>query len=129
MIATWHRICRLEQVLPDTGVCALVGQTQIAVFRVGPKVYALGNTDPFSGANVLARGIVGDRGGVLKVASPMYKQNFSLETGQCLEDASVSVPTYPARVRDGVIEVAAGAPAYGRTADNVPVYRGPVDGV
>jgi len=102
----WHPICGLEDIIPDTGVCALVEGVQVAVFRVGRDVYALSNTDPFSGANVLARGIVGDRNGVLKVASPMYKQSFSLESGKCFDDEHVSVPTFPARVREGVVEVA-----------------------
>ena len=88
------RICRLDDIVPDTGVAALVGAEQVAVFRVGEEVYAIGNRDPFSGANVLSRGIVGDIGGELVVASPVYKQHFSLLTGRCIEDASVSVPVY-----------------------------------
>lgn len=104
----WHEVCALSSILPDTGVCARVGNAQVAVFRVGDRVYALGNTDPFSGANVLARGIVGCAGGVLKVASPMYKQSFALETGRCLDDDAVTVPTFEARVRAGVVEVRAG---------------------
>jgi nitrite reductase (NADH) small subunit len=61
--------------------------------------------DPFSGASVLSRGIVGDREGRPTVASPIYKQVFELATGICLDDPSVSVPTYPARVSNGVVEV------------------------
>lgn len=104
----WHPVCELASILPDSGVCARVGTAQVAVFRVGDTVYALGNSDPFSGANVLARGIIGCAGGVLKVASPMYKQSFSLETGRCLDDDTVAVPTFPTRVRAGIVEVAAG---------------------
>jgi nitrite reductase (NADH) small subunit len=103
----WHTVCELSSILPDTGVCARLGSEQVAVFRVGDTVYALGNTDPFSGANVLARGIIGCAGGVLKVASPMYKQSFSLETGRCLDDDTVAVPTFPTRVRAGIVEIAA----------------------
>jgi NAD(P)H-dependent nitrite reductase small subunit len=92
------KICRLEDIVPDTGVAALVGGEQVAIFRVDRNVYAIGNRDPFSGANVLSRGIVGDLNGELVVASPVYKQHFSLLSGRCIEDASVSVPVYPARV-------------------------------
>src|SRR5579859_7332731 len=67
-------ICRLDDIVPGTGVCALVGDEQVAVFRVDDCVYALGNFDPFSRANVLSRGIVGDLKGELVVASPVYKQ-------------------------------------------------------
>jgi nitrite reductase (NADH) small subunit len=100
------RVCLLASIAPDSGVCALVGGEQVAVFRVGDRVHAIGNRDPFSGAAVLSRGLVGDRGGLPKVASPIFKQSFSLETGICLDDPAVSVPVYPARVRDGTVEIA-----------------------
>ena len=94
-----HKICKLEDILPNCGVCALVQGEQVAVFRLDDgRIFALGNRDPFSGANVLSRGIVGDLNGELVVASPVYKQHFSLLTGRCIEDASVSVPVYTARV-------------------------------
>jgi nitrite reductase (NADH) small subunit len=107
--ATWTDVCALTEILPQTGVCALIGRKQIAVFRPGPgdEVYALSNFDPFSKAFVLSRGILGDRAGVPKVASPVYKQNFDLRTGRCLDDATVSVQSYPARVRDGRVEILA----------------------
>jgi nitrite reductase (NADH) small subunit len=105
--AQWTAICPLSEILPDTGVCCLVGQKQVAVFRLGEgdRVLAIGNFDPFSRANVLSRGIVGDRAGRPKVASPIFKQSFCLETGECLDDPTVSVPAYEARVCDGIVEV------------------------
>jgi nitrite reductase (NADH) small subunit len=109
----WTDICALDEIVPQTGVCALLGRKQVAVFRTGAdELYALSNFDPFSKAFVLSRGIVGDRAGVPKVASPVFKQNFDLRTGQCLDDASVSVKTYPVRLRAGRVEVfvAPGAP-------------------
>jgi assimilatory nitrate reductase catalytic subunit len=99
------RVCLLEDILPDTGVCALVGGEQVAVFRVEDHVYAVGNRDPFSGANVLSRGIVGDLKGELVVASPVYKQHFSLTTGRCIEDAGMRIPVYAARVEEGAVLV------------------------
>jgi nitrite reductase (NADH) small subunit len=97
---TWTDVCTLDDLLPDRGVCALVGPYQVAVFQVSPDgaVYALSNYDPFSGAYVLSRGIVGSKGDVPTVASPVYKQSFDLRTGQCLDDPSVASPTYPVRV-------------------------------
>jgi nitrite reductase (NADH) small subunit len=106
MSESWTRICALEEIVPDTGVCALVGMHQVAVFRVGEsQLFAIGNHDPFSRANVLSRGIVGDREGRVKVASPIFKQSFELATGVCLDDPSVSVPAYAVRVCDGIVEV------------------------
>ena len=110
-ITQWTDICALEDIFPNTGVCALVNEQQIAIYRVvingEDKVYALNNYDPFSKANVLSRGIIGDRQGVVKVASPIYKQNFSLETGECLDNPEVKVATYPIQLVDGRIQVSA----------------------
>lgn len=105
--AAWLPVCALEDIVPNTGVCALVDGEQVAIVRVGhgQDVYAIGNFDPFSKAYVLARGIVGDKAGVAKIASPIYKQSFDLRTGVCLDDPSVSVPVWAVRVRDGKVEV------------------------
>lgn len=109
-LTTWVDICLLEAIAPNTGVCALVAGEQVAIFRVGTEdeVFAISNRDPFSKAFVLSRGIVGDRNGIPKVASPIYKQNFNLITGQCLDDETVSIPTYQVRVVEGRVQVAIG---------------------
>ena len=108
----WLDVCALDDILPDTGVAALVGGRQIALVRVGEgagdgaEVYALDNFDPFSHAFVIARGIVGDRQGVPKIASPIFKQSFDLRTGQCLDDPAVRLTSYPVRVVEGRVLVA-----------------------
>jgi nitrite reductase (NADH) small subunit len=109
-VLRWMDVCALEDILPDAGVCALIEGRQVAVFRLGgsDEVFAIDNYDPNSGANVLSRGIVGDLGGQLVVASPVYKQHFSLTTGVCLEDPTASVRAYPARVVDGRVLVGIG---------------------
>jgi nitrite reductase (NADH) large subunit len=96
--AVWYPVCDLDDILPDAGVCAEIAGRQIAVFRVDETVYALDNFDPASGANVLSRGLVGDLGGELVVASPIYKHHYSLTTGRCLEEPGYSIDTYPARL-------------------------------
>jgi nitrite reductase (NADH) small subunit len=102
----WLTVCSLNRILPNTGVCALVGDQQVAIFRVGDdEVYAIANYDPFSKAYVLSRGIVGDRNGIPKVASPIYKQNFNLVTGVCFDDETVNVPVFPVRVVDEQVQV------------------------
>ena len=61
------------------------------------------NHDPFSKANVLSRGIVGSIQGDFVVASPIYKQRFNLATGQCLEDETIQLDTWPVHCKDGSI--------------------------
>lgn len=102
----WVPVCPFVSLPVERGVSALVHGTAVAVFRTyDDQVYALGNHDPFSRASVLSRGIVGTRGDVPFVASPMHKQAFDLRTGQCLDDASVSVASYQVRMVDGIVHV------------------------
>jgi len=109
-VSDWQAVCRLDRLPVDRGVCALLSGEQVAVFRLpGGDLHAVGNQDPFSGAMVISRGIVGSRGEAATVASPMYKQVFDLRTGACLDGPEVALPTYPIRVRDGVVEVAVSA--------------------
>lgn len=99
-------VCRLAEIDVEGGVLALVDGEAVAVFRThDDEVYALSNYDPLGRASVLARGIVGTRGGVPFVASPLHKQGYDLRTGRCLDDETVSVPTYRVEVRDGVVRV------------------------
>lgn len=108
----WVYVCRVDEIVPNTGVCAKVGNEQVAVFRVCvddgsavDQVFALSNHDPKSGANVLSRGLVGDLKNEPVVASPVYKQHYSLRDGRCLEDEALTVPAFPVLVHDGMILV------------------------
>jgi nitrite reductase (NADH) small subunit len=106
LVRTWVAVCRYRELLPERGVAALVEDEQVAVFRTfDGMLYAIGNRDPFSGAFVLSRGIVGTSGDVPTVASPVFKQVFDLRTGRCLSDPAVAVPVHDVRCGDGAVEV------------------------
>lgn len=105
----WQSVCALGDILPNTGICALVGGRQVAIFHVenaAERLYATDNVDPHSGASVLSRGLVGSLGGRVVVAAPLYKHHFDLRSGECLEAPERSVATYPVRVQDGTVFVA-----------------------
>lgn len=105
----WTPLCRFADLQPERGVAALIGDAQIAVFRAyDDALYAVDNEDPYTGAFVMSRGIVGTRAEAPTVASPLHKQVFDLRSGRCLDDADVVLRTYPVRTRDGVVEVAIG---------------------
>ena len=99
----WIDVCALDDLTPNTGAGALVSGQAVAIFRVGheKRVYVLSNKDPFSLANVMSRGIIGDLQGERVVASPIYKQHFSLATGRCLEDKDQKLAVYPSKIVDG----------------------------
>lgn len=107
---SWVPVCRLEDLPRERGTAALVDGVQVALFRTfDDAVYAVQQHDPYSGAAVLSRGIVGTRGDVPTVASPMYKQVFDLTTGACLDPVGrepQALRTWPVEVRDGTVHVA-----------------------
>jgi nitrite reductase (NADH) small subunit len=108
----WVRVCAMTDLEAERGRAALVDGTQIALFLThSGRVYAVSNLDPFSGAQVISRGIVGTRQDVPTVASPMYKQVFDLRTGACL-DAQGKEPqdlaAWPVATADGDVLVKIG---------------------
>ena len=107
-MAQWIDVCSVDDLQPDSGVCALVAGAQVAIFwmpEAETTLYAVGNYDPFGNANVLSRGLIGDIGGQPVVASPLYKQHYNLQTGVCLEDESVKIPVYAIRIDNGSVQV------------------------
>jgi nitrite reductase (NADH) small subunit len=102
---TWTDVCATSALIPERGVAALVDGEQIAIFLVDDQVHAVGNIDPSTGAAVLSRGLVGSVGDRLTLASPLLKQRYDLRTGECLDDEALSVAVFPARLRDGRVEV------------------------
>jgi nitrite reductase (NADH) small subunit len=106
-MSDWKTICHQDDLIPDTGLCALFNDEQVAIFYCGgnQNLYALSNFDPIGDANVLSRGIVGSIGEEVVVASPLYKQHFNLDTGKCLELPEYTLKTYPIRVNDGEIQL------------------------
>nr|WP_297351818.1 nitrite reductase small subunit NirD [uncultured Caldimonas sp.] len=104
---TWTDVCAVDDILPNTGVCALVDGRHVAVFRLGgQQFFAIDNIDPKSGASVLSRGLVGNLGDRLVVASPLYKNHFDLRTGECVEAPEHSVRAHEVRVEGGRLLVA-----------------------
>ncbi|WP_024851413.1 nitrite reductase small subunit NirD [Hydrogenovibrio kuenenii] len=100
------QVCLVSDLVKDAGVAALVNNKQIALFYIDGQVYATDNFDPIGKANVMSRGMTGDRQGVLTVASPLYKEHYSLISGDCLDKEGISLPVYPARVVGEKVEVA-----------------------
>jgi nitrite reductase (NADH) small subunit len=102
----WLDACAIDDLILGHGSCVLLAGRQLAIFPLrDTELYAIDNFDPIGKANVLARGIVGDVQGEPVVASPLFKQHFSLKTGRCLEQDGVSVRTYPVRCHDGRVEI------------------------
>jgi nitrite reductase (NADH) small subunit len=106
----WTSACAFDRLLPCRGVAVLLpGGVQVALFRLDDDaLHAVSNIDPFSGAAVMSRGIVGDRAGRACVQSPIKKQAFALDDGVCLDDPEISVQVYRTRVTpDGYVQIAA----------------------
>ncbi|AMK76632.1 MULTISPECIES: nitrite reductase small subunit NirD [Methylomonas] len=106
-MSAWIDVCALNDLQADSGVCALVAGKQVALFYLTRTnvVYAVGNFDPIGKANVMSRGMIGDLDGEPMVASPLYKQHYSLQTGACFEYDDVKIETYAVRVDNNRVAV------------------------
>lgn len=108
-MSQWVDICHIDAILSATGVCALLGQQQVAIFRPyhDQQVFAISNIDPFFGSSVLSRGLIAEHNGELWVASPLKKQRFRLSDGLCMEDEGHSIAHFEVRVKDGQVQLKA----------------------
>jgi nitrite reductase (NADH) small subunit len=105
----WITVAHRDDLIPHSGIAVWTPDGPVAIFYLPdetPTLYALSHYDPLGKANVLARGIVGDVKGELVVASPLYKQHFSLRTGQCVEEEEVSVLYYDVKLVGNEIQLA-----------------------
>lgn len=107
-------VCHVDDLVPELGAAALVGEHQVALFRLTDgSVHAVSNVCPFSGAAVLSRGITGSRGDLPTIASPVYKQVFSLVDGACLDAVAMAprsgrgpdLVVYPVRLDHGRVAI------------------------
>ncbi len=105
----WQPLCSTADLVANSGVVALLEGQQVALFSLPEseqQVFAIGNCDPKSGANVIGRGIVGHLQGELVIASPLYKQHYRLRDGGCLEYPELNLPVWPVRLNGEQVEVA-----------------------
>jgi nitrite reductase (NADH) small subunit len=104
--AGWRRVCLVDDLEPAWGEAALVAGRQVALFRTGPsEVFAVAHEDPATGAHVMARGILGSRGARPTIASPLHKEVYDLETGECFSTPGLSIAAFTTRVVDGYVEI------------------------
>lgn len=99
-MSEFEKVCQLTDLVSHSGVAALIEDQQIALFYIENKVYALSNYDPIGQANLMSRGMVGDLKGELMVVSPLQKQHYSLNTGVCLDDKAISIPTFETKIEN-----------------------------
>ena len=106
----WYAVCRVADLEVAWGEAALIDGEQVALIKVSAsEIYAVSHRDPATGAHVMARGIVGNKGWHRTLASPLHKEVYDLATGECFTDPALSLRAYPVRLRDGMVSV--GLPA------------------
>lgn len=104
----WQNLCQHQDLVANSGVVAWVNDCQVALFYLPDteqQLYAVGNRDPKSGANVIGRGLLGKLGDDLVIASPLYKQHFRLTDGSCLEYPEQRLDVWPVRLNGNQVEI------------------------
>ena len=107
MTEQWKDICNISDITDNTGVCAQFMGHQVAIFNLQPEntFKSVSNYDPIADANIISRGIVGELNGRRIVASPLYKQHFCLDTGECLEEENIKLITFETRVKQDKVQL------------------------
>ena len=105
----WITVCQQSDLVANSGVCALINEQQIAIFKVKDgeqeQLFAISNWDPIGEANVLYRGLLCSVGETIVVASPLYKQRYCLSSGTCLDSDEVKVQVYPVRLENQTVQL------------------------
>mgnify|MGYP000529805781 FL=1 len=105
----WITVCSDTDLVTNSGVCALLNKQQIALFKIksanNEQLYAVSNWDPIGKANVLYRGLLGSVQDSKVIISPLYKQRYCLESGQCLDDAAIKLIVYPVRIEQNQVQL------------------------
>jgi nitrite reductase (NADH) small subunit len=105
----WITVCSHTDFVTYSGVCALLNKQQIALFKIkcvdSEQVFAVSNWDPIGKANVLYRGLVGSVENVKVIISPLYKQRYCLDSGQCLDDEAIKLIVYPVRIEQNQVQL------------------------
>lgn len=106
-VTTWFKAAAVDAFPKNGGACIKYKDKQIAIFsfdRKG-KWYACQNLCPHKMEMILSRGMIGDEAGLAKVACPLHKRTFSLETGENLNGDLPSIAVYPVKIEDGFVYV------------------------
>ena len=101
-VVAMHKVCRLEDIVPNCGVCALVEGEQVAVFRLDDdRVFAIEDHCPHKGGP-LSQGIVHGA----SVTCPLHNWVISLETGKAQGADQGCVRTIPIRCEGETLLIA-----------------------
>ena len=103
----WVRVGSVDDFGPNVGTPILYGDTQLAVFNNVNRGewYCTQNMCPHKQAFVLSQGIIGDAAGTPKVACPLHKKNFALETGEEIAGGDLKILTFPVEIRENDVMV------------------------
>lgn len=99
-VNVWFEAAKVSDFPKNGGACVKYKGKQIAVFNFERKNtwYACQNVCPHKMEMVLSRGMIGDQAGIPKVACPLHKKTFSLESGENLNGDIAPIATYPVKV-------------------------------
>jgi len=105
----WVEVCKSIEIPENAGACVLMDNKQIAIFNFKRKNkwFACQNLCPHKQQMGISRGMIGSQGEEMepKIACPFHKNTFSLETGKCFTNDSLSIQTYPVKEENGWIYI------------------------
>jgi len=106
-VTVWFKAAAITKFPKNGGACVKYGNKQIAIFNFTRKNkwYACQNLCPHKLEMVLSRGMIGEDMDTPKIACPLHKNTFSLETGEHINGSLQAIATYPVKIEDGFVYI------------------------
>jgi len=98
---SWVEVGTVDDFLPNIGTPILYGDSQLAIFNNAQRGewYCTQNMCPHKQAFVLSQGIIGGTSdSTPKVACPLHKKTFNLQTGEGISDEDLNILTFPVKL-------------------------------
>ena len=97
---SWIHVGKIHDFAPNVGSAVLYGNTQLAIFNNAKRSewYCTQNMCPHKQAFVLSQGILGSAEDIPKVACPLHKKTFNLQSGKQIGDGDLEIITFPVKV-------------------------------
>jgi NAD(P)H-dependent nitrite reductase small subunit len=99
-MSNWQALCPLANLNEGEPFGVEHGDSRIALFLMGSKVYATGDICPHQFAHLSTGYIDGD-----SIVCPLHGAEFDIKTGRCQNALYKRIQTYDVEIRDGQVFV------------------------
>lgn len=96
----FEKVCKVSKLNENEGQHFKVNEVEVAIFKVGEKIYALNNICPHQHANIMHDGFI-ENGCVI---CPAHGWGFNLSDGK-MQNSNIKLDSYEVKIVDEFVYV------------------------